>query len=133
MNSKKYNYLKSILLTCSMMCLLVTSVIAQVSLSVTVRPPYSAQLNDYRHLGNKAIITLVNSSATALQIKLTGSLTNESSGLFISTNNNYRPSAPVTIAPHGSKTITADAGAMNFLDQNNTTTNASDKLKQNIM
>lgn len=133
------NYFMNRQMSTCVKCLLLALVLiisrtstAQITLSLTIKPPYSSYLSDYRHLENHAVIMLVNTSAASMQVKLVGSLVNESNGLSIQTNNDYRPLLPITIAPHGTTTVSANAGAMTFLDESNAVTNASDNVKQEI-
>jgi len=104
-----------------------------VNVTMVVKPPYSAYLDNYRHLENKAIVTLTNLTAAQQQVYLKGSLENETQGLYIRSDVNYKPSAAITLQPNQTRVITADASALRFLDEGNTITNASDNIRQNIV
>ena len=118
-----------------LVCLLVLTVAAsaQVTISLTLRPPYSANIKDYYKLENKAIIVLTNTSRTALDIKLGGSISNESRGLYIRTTPDHMPATPVTLGPGATTVLTANADAMRFFDQGNIVTNANDAMVANIL
>lgn len=106
---------------------------AQVNVSLTLRPPYSAAIKDYYHLENKAIIVLTNTSRVPVEVKLGGSISNESRGVYIRTEPAYRPAMPIRLAGGATVTLTANAEAMNFFDQGNVTTNANDAMVANII
>ncbi len=106
---------------------------AQVTVSFTLRPPYSSAVADYYHLENKAVIVLTNGSSTALDVKLGGSITNEQRGVYVRSNPDWQPAAPITLAPFGTVTLVANAEAMRFFDQANATTNANDAMLANIV
>lgn len=104
----------------------------QVNVSTTLRPPYSALLDDYRKLENKAVIILSNTTGQTQQVRLLGSITNETRGLYIQTYRDFRPAMPITLPPFGSTTVTANPDAMRFLDVGNVDTNVDDALQQTI-
>jgi hypothetical protein len=68
---------------------------AQVTVSLTLRPPYSAYIKDYYHLENKAVIVLTNTTRLTQDIKLGGSISNQSR-VFIS----VRHGLPAGFAHH---------------------------------
>ncbi len=106
---------------------------AQVNISFTLRPPYSAYIKDYYHLENKAVIVLSNTTRTSLDIKLGGSITNESRGVYIRTSPNVQPPMPITLGPGATVVLTANPDVMRFFDQNSITTNANDAMLANII
>lgn len=106
---------------------------AQVNISFTLRPPYSAYIKDYYHLENKAVIVLTNTSRTALDIKLGGSITNESRGVYIRTNKDFMPPMPISLGPGATVVLTANPDVMRFFDQQNIATNANDAMLANII
>lgn len=106
---------------------------AQVNVSFTLRPPYSAYIKDYYHLENKAVIVLSNTTRTSLDIKLGGSITNESRGVYIRTSPNAQPPMPITLGPGATVVLTANPDVMRFFDQNSVTTNANDAMLANII
>ncbi|WP_276482611.1 carboxypeptidase-like regulatory domain-containing protein [Paraflavitalea pollutisoli] len=106
---------------------------AQVNISFTLRAPYSAYIKDYYHLENKAVIVLTNTSRTAVDIKLGGSISNESRGVYIRTNKDFMPSMPISLGPGATTVLTANPDLMRFFDQNNIATNANDAMLANII
>lgn len=104
----------------------------QVNVSTTLRPPYSSLIDDYRRLENKAVIILTNTSSQNVQVRLAGSISNDTRGLFIRTKADFRPSMPISLPPFGTTTITANPDAMRFLDVGNVDTNVDDALQQTI-
>ncbi|MBO9564556.1 MAG: carboxypeptidase regulatory-like domain-containing protein [Niastella sp.] len=106
---------------------------AQVNISFTLRPPYSAYIKDYYRLENKAVIVLTNTTRTSLDIKLGGSISNESRGVYIRTNKDFMPPVPLTLGPGATVVLTANPDVMRFFDQNNIATNANDAMLANIL
>jgi hypothetical protein len=106
---------------------------AQVNISFTLRPPYSAYIKDYYRLENKAVIVLTNTARTSLDIKLGGSISNESRGVYIRTNKDFMPPMPITLGPGATVVLTANPDVMRFFDQNNIATNANDAMLANII
>ncbi|MBX3239887.1 MAG: carboxypeptidase regulatory-like domain-containing protein [Chitinophagaceae bacterium] len=106
---------------------------SQVNVSITLKPPYSSSISDYYHLENKAVIVITNSSSAALNIKLGGSIVNESRGVYVRTNPDWQPPAPISLAPFATTTIIANPDAMRFLDQSNATTNANSDMLATIV
>ncbi|WEK33424.1 MAG: carboxypeptidase-like regulatory domain-containing protein [Candidatus Pseudobacter hemicellulosilyticus] len=106
---------------------------AQVNVTLTLRPPYSAYIKDYYHLENKAVIVLTNTTRQLLEVKLGGSLTNESRGVYIRTTPQSRPPMPITLGAGATVVLSANADLMRFLDQNNISTNANDATLTNIL
>ncbi len=105
----------------------------QVNVSITLKSPYSSSISDYYHLENKAVIVITNSSSTALNIKLGGSIVNESRGVYIRTNPEWQPPTPISLAPFATTTLVANADAMRFFDQSNATTNANSDMLATIV
>jgi hypothetical protein len=119
----------------NLFCLLVMAMAssAQITVSFTLRPPFSANIRDYYHLENKAIIVLSNTSRSTLNIKLGGSISNQQRGVYIRTTPGYMPPEPITLGPGGTVTLTANANVMRFFDQGNVETNANDAMAANII
>jgi hypothetical protein len=116
-------------------CMLVLAVAAsaQVTVSFTLRPPFSAYIKDYYRLENKAIIVLTNTTRTTQDIKLGGSISNGSRGIYIRTTPQYMPAMPITLGPGATTVLTANADVMRFFDQGNIVTNANDAMVANII
>jgi hypothetical protein len=106
---------------------------AQVTVSLTLRPPYSAYIKDYYHLENKAVIVLTNTTRLTQDIKLGGSISNQSRGVYIRTTPDYQPASPITLGPGATQVLTANADLMRFFDQGNITTNANDAMLASII
>ncbi|RYY54741.1 MAG: hypothetical protein EOO09_13205 [Chitinophagaceae bacterium] len=106
---------------------------SQVNVSFTMRPPYSAYIRDYYHLENRAIIIITNTSRSTLDIKLGGSISNVSRGVYIKTAPGYNPSMPITLGPNATVTLTANPDLMRFFDQANASTNANDAMLATIL
>lgn len=113
--------------------LFLPAVQAQVTVSLTIRPPFSAYLKDYYKLENKAIIVLTNTGRTSVDVKLGGTISNESRGVYIRTTPQYMPPAPITLAPGATTVLTANADMMRFFDQGNIVTNANDAMLTNVL
>ncbi|MCB0820376.1 MAG: hypothetical protein KDC13_07115, partial [Bacteroidetes bacterium] len=108
---------------------------AQNSVSVTLAytPPYSPYVADYATFGNENILHLTNNTGDVQQVKLIGSITGDDNGLFLYTNPDYHPAAPIILGPYQTYTVTATSPSRNFLDAQNTTSNLSNKQKQTIV
>jgi hypothetical protein len=105
----------------------------QVIVNLVLQPPYSSSLIEYSNLENRAIITLTNTTANIKEVRLIGSITNESQGLFIRTAEDYQPSLPIILQPNSTKILRANPHGINFLDQGNIRTNATDAQQQEII
>jgi TANFOR domain-containing protein len=76
----------------------------QVSVSVNVLPPYSAYLQDYASQAGKVRILVRNTTASAVDLRLEGSITGDN-GVTIRTLANYRPVVPLHLAPMESRVL----------------------------
>lgn len=105
----------------------------QVIINLVIQPPFSGNLLDNSNLQNRAIISLTNTTSEIKEVRIIGSITNESQGLFIKTAEDYQPSMPVTLLPNATKILRANPHAVNFLDQGNVRTNATNQQQQEII
>ncbi|MEX1188401.1 MAG: hypothetical protein WED33_04025, partial [Bacteroidia bacterium] len=103
-----------------------------VSVNLAYTTPYSPYIADYATFGGQNILQLTNNTANTQQVKLIGTITGDDNGLFLFTNPDYSPAAPIILGPFQSFTVTASSPSRNFLDQQNTTSNLNSQQKQTI-
>ena len=78
----------------------------QLTLSINVNPPYSADYTDYFSSLNQISVTIINSSPTEQNIYLAGSISTTDGNIFVRTEDNERwPGSALTI-PSGPSTTT---------------------------
>jgi hypothetical protein len=104
----------------------------EVSVSVTIPPPFSPYLSEYSDLLNQGIITLTNLTASPQSLKLVGFVQGDN-GLEAFTNPNYQPFNPILLNPFETKVILASQQNQEYLDANNISYNASQSVINNIL
>lgn len=102
-------------------------------MTLNLIPPYSAYVYNYADLTNQAIITLTNTTMEVKQVRLEGSLTNTSAGLFMRTNPGHQGTSPIILPPGGTVVLGTQPEHMNFLDPTNSVTNTDQAMQQSIM
>lgn len=105
----------------------------EVVVTLNLIPPYSAYVYNYADLTNQAIITLTNTTMEVKQVRLEGSLTNTSAGLFMRTNPGHQGASPIILPPGGTVVLGTQPEHMNFLDPTNSVTNTDQAMQQSIM
>jgi len=101
---------------------------AQVNINVNIFPPYSPYYADYSGANaSKVLLTVQNTSASTLKIKLTGKLTGNN-GITISTRLNYIPLQPIILNPHELKQLSGNA-LKDIFDLSNMNVVGIDKAK----
>lgn len=103
-----------------------------VIVTVNLIPPYSAYAYDYNDLTGQAIITLTNTTRSTQQVRLEGSLTNTSAGLFVRTNPGHRGPSPIVLPPGGVVVLSTQPGVFDFFDGGNVSTNADESVQRAI-
>ncbi|MBL7815625.1 MAG: hypothetical protein JNL70_11460 [Saprospiraceae bacterium] len=93
-----------------------THLAAQVNIQVALTPPHSPYFSDYE---NQMIMTLTNTSAQTVQVKLKGDITNQDNNNYVRTSPQYQPAQPIVLQPNEVKTLFANQGNTGFLDKNN--------------
>ncbi len=89
-----------------------------ISLTLTVPPPYSAYISDYYDLLGDGIITATNLTGEIRSFKLKGSI--ERDGTLIgATNANFQPATPIVLNPYETRVLLANQENQQFLDQQN--------------
>ena len=78
-----------------------TGAAAQLSQTVTVMPPYTNRLSDYIAAPGKisSIITVTGVDWPRFEIYLRGSIISSDESVIIRANANYKPAAPIVLAP----------------------------------
>jgi hypothetical protein len=89
-----------------------------VSISVTVAPPYSPYISDYYDLLDEGIIVLTNLTQETRNVKIIGRLERDGQ-LLGSTSPNYQPSSPIVLGPLETRVITASQENQAFFDDQN--------------
>src|SRR4051812_33207927 len=79
----------------------------QVVVNLVLQPPFSGNVVDYSALENRAIISLTNTTSEVKEVRIIGSITNESQGLFIRTAEDYMPPTPVILPANSTKILRA--------------------------
>lgn len=122
------------LLTLALFLLLPALLRAQeIIITLNIIPPYSAYVYDYADLTGQAIITLTNTTTEVKEVRLEGSMTNSTAGLFVRTNPGHRGPAPIVVPAGGSVVLSSQPGSMDFLDPQNVTTNADELVQRSIV
>lgn len=98
----------------------------QVTVQAALTPPYSPHFSDYE---NQMILSLTNTSAQVVQVKLIGEITNQDDGNYVRTTPQYLPAQPIILQPNEIKTIFANQSHTGFLDKNNIETSYSSAEK----
>jgi len=97
--------LVTILLLC-FACIKLAAQPYQLSMSINVNPPYSADYTDYFSSLNQITVTIINSSPTEQNIYLAGSISTTDNEIFVRTDEDVRwPGSALTI-PSGPSTTT---------------------------
>ena len=60
-----------------LLCMIVQGAIAQVNVNVRIMPPYQSRVTAYASRPDLMLLTLTNTSASAVQVQLTGSITGD--------------------------------------------------------
>ena len=101
----------------------------EVILTPIISPPYSPYISDYE---DQLIISVQNTTAEVLEIKLTGKIEGDN-GYVLFTKPNYLPSTPITLQPLETRLINATEEASEFLDVDQLETNIPGTLQRNIL
>ena len=104
-----------------------------VNVNIVIPPPFTPFLSDYTTFGGQNLITLTNTTANTLQLKLMGSITGEDNGLFLFTKPEYMPAAPIVLGPFQTYTVTASTPSKNFLTDANTESNVNQQQRDAIL
>jgi len=89
-----------------------------ISLTLTVPPPYSAYISDYYDLLGDGIITATNLTNETRSIKIKGSI--ERDGILLgATSTNFQPASPIVLNPFETRVLLANQENQQFLDQQN--------------
>lgn len=122
------------LLTLALLPLLPALIRAQeVIVTLNIIPPYSAYVYDYADLTGQAVITLTNTTTEVKQVRLEGSLTNTTAGLFVRTEPGHQGPSPIILPAGGSVVLSTQPGVMDFLAPEYVTTNADQSVQQAIV
>lgn len=105
----------------------------EVIVTLNIIPPYSAYVYDYADLTGQAVITLTNTTTEVRQVRLEGSLTNSTAGLFVRTEPGHQGPSPIILPPGGSVVLSTQPGVMDFLAPEYITTNADQSVQQAIV
>lgn len=105
----------------------------EVIVTLNIIPPYSAYVYDYADLTGQAVITLTNTTTEVKQVRLEGSLTNSTAGLFVRTEPGHQGPSPIILPPGGSVVLSTQPGVMDFLAPEYVTTNADQSVQQAIV
>jgi hypothetical protein len=103
----------------------------EVSVSVTIPPPYSPYLSEYSDLLSQGIITITNLTGNPQTLKLIGYVQGDN-GLEAFTNANYQPFNPIVLNPFETRVILAGQQNQEYLDANNISYNASQSIINQI-
>ncbi|GGD53629.1 hypothetical protein GCM10011514_17210 [Emticicia aquatilis] len=90
----------------------------QVSVNVSVAPPYTPYLLDYLFSTGKITLQVKNNTRQILQIKLLGSITGDN-GLWVKTKPNFQPTKPIILNPNEIKIFKNWQELQGFFDGNN--------------
>ena len=101
-----------------------------VTIQVALTPPYSPNFSDYE---NQLLMTLTNTTAQTVQIKLTGEIMNQDNSRYVRTSPQYQPAQPIVLQPNEVKTLFGNQDKTGFLDKNNVETNYTEIDKANIL
>ena len=71
-----------------------TQLSGQVTIQAALTPPFSPYFSDYE---NQLIMTLTNTSAQTVQVKLIAEITNQDNGKYVKTAPQYQPSQPIVL------------------------------------
>ena len=104
------------------MCLsfLLTNIVfsQQVSVNISVAPPYTPYLLDYVFASGKLTLQLKNNTRQIVQLKLAGSITGDN-GLWLKTKPNLQPTKPIVLNPNEIKIFKTWQELQNIFDENN--------------
>jgi hypothetical protein len=103
-----------------------------VIITLNIVPPYSAYVYDYADLTGQAVITLTNTTTELKEVRLEGSMTNTTAGLFVRTEPGHRGPQAIVLPPGGSVVLSTQPEVMDFLDAEYVTTNADQDVQQAI-
>jgi len=104
-----------------------------VNVNIIIPPPFTPFLSAYTNFTGQNVITLTNTTANPLQVKLIGTITGEDNGLFLFTKPTYMPAAPIILAPFQTYTVTASTPSKDFLSDANTESNVSQQQRDAIL
>ena len=90
----------------------------QVSVNVSVAPPYTPYLLDYVFATGKITIQVKNNTRQIQQIKLLGSITGDN-GLWVKTKPTFQPTKPIILNPNEIKIFKNWQELQDFFDGNN--------------
>lgn len=90
----------------------------QISVSVSVAPPYTPHLLDYVFSTGKLTLQIKNNTRQIQQIKLVGSITGDN-GLWVKTKPNFQPTKPIILNPNEIKIFKNWQELQDFFDGNN--------------
>lgn len=90
----------------------------QVSVSVSVAPPYTPYMLDYVFSAGKLTLQIKNNTRQIQQIKLVGSIIGDN-GLWVKTKPNFQPTKPIILNPNEIKIFKNWQELQDFFDGNN--------------
>lgn len=100
-----------------------------VNVTVNVIPPYSPYYADYSGSNaSKVLMVIQNTTASAVNIMLSGKLEGTTNGVLISTRDNFKPLTPITLGPFEVKQLNGTA-LKDVFDLNNPNVVGVDKGK----
>lgn len=106
---------------------------AQVQVNLTIPNLGSPYLSDYLGQSSNQVLILSNTSGQRQEVFLRGKIEQLSSpGYYLRTKANYRPSAFIILEPFETKTLFANIGDFNFLDQSNLEDNVPVEIRRSI-
>jgi hypothetical protein len=103
----------------------------EISISLSVMPPYSPYFSDYSDLLGQGIITLTNLTNQPQSIKVGGSITSDN-GLAAFTSPDYQPASPIILGPFETKVMLANQENQEYLDQANVDVEGDDAVINQI-
>jgi len=70
-----------------------------VNVSLTISPPYPVYLEDLLEFRSQTLVTLTNTSASTVQLKLLTSIEEAGGQISLEVKNSYLPASPITLMP----------------------------------
>jgi hypothetical protein len=119
----------------SLLCLFGKSdfTFAQVQVSMTIPNLGSPYLSDYVGNSRNQVLILTNTSGAPQTVALRGLIQQlDRPGYFLRTRENYRPSAPINLAPFETRTLFSNQSDFAFLSENNLESNVPQEVQRNI-
>lgn len=86
-----------------------------VNVSLTISPPYPVYLEDLLEFRSQTLVTLTNTSATTVQVKLLTSIEEAGGEISLEVKNSYLPASPITLMPF--QTLSLNGAQLRNLNQ----------------